>query len=204
MRFRSVCVRAMIAASSAVMPPMTATTQLRVGRGGKQRRAAGDHVDAGRDHRGRVDQGADGRGAFHRVGQPDVQRELGALAAGAEHQQQADRRGRRRRRRTAPDRPAASGRERPASSSPSADRVVEIERAVGRPDQEHAQGEAEVADAVDQERLLAGRGRRGLLDTRSRSAGSCTARPLPRTRTAARSCSPRRASSSRRRTGRCR
>ena len=46
----------------------------------------------------------------------------------------------------------------------SADHVSwKFERAVGRPDQEHAQGEAEIADAIDQERLLAGRGRRGLL-----------------------------------------
>ena len=41
-------------------------------------------------------------------------------------------------------------------------RVVKVERAVGRPDQEQPEGEAEVADAIDQERLLAGRGRRGL------------------------------------------
>ena len=67
--------------------------ELGVGRGNEQRRTAGHHVDARRDHRGRVDQGADRRGTFHRVGQPDVQRELGTLAAGPQHQQQADRRG---------------------------------------------------------------------------------------------------------------
>ena len=74
-------------------PPIDGDDELRRGRGDEQRRAAGDHVDAGGDHRRGVDQGADRRRAFHRVGQPDVQRELGALAAGPEQQQQADRRG---------------------------------------------------------------------------------------------------------------
>ena len=168
-------------------PPIDRHHLLRVGRGDEQRRAAGDHVDAGRDHRGRVDQRADRRGAFHRVGQPDVQRELGTLAAGTQHQQQADRQWPRRRRR---NRPASCQPRLPqhARSTRRRARVVEVERAVGGPDQEHPQGEAEVADAVDQERLLAGRGRLGLLGTRSRSAGSCTGPPLPRTRTAARSC----------------
>ena len=60
----------------------------------EQRRAARDHVNAGRDHRRGVDQGADGRGAFHGVGQPHVQRKLGALAASAGQQAQADQQGR--------------------------------------------------------------------------------------------------------------
>src|SRR5687768_18519058 len=41
---------------------------------------AGDHVDAGGDHGGGVDEGGYGGGAFHRVGQPDVQGHLGGLA----------------------------------------------------------------------------------------------------------------------------
>ena len=52
----------------------------------EQRAAAGDHVDAGGHHRGGVDQGADGRRAFHRIGKPDVQRELCRFAERAEHQ----------------------------------------------------------------------------------------------------------------------
>ena len=48
-----------------------------------------DHVDAGGDHGGGVDQRRDRRRAFHRVGQPDVQRDLRALAARADEQQQA-------------------------------------------------------------------------------------------------------------------
>ena len=115
---------------------------LRVGRRDEQRHAAGDHVHAGRDHRRGVDQRADGRGAFHRVGQPDVQRELGALAARAEHQQQANRRGQ----------PAADEHRRIAQPHLSqhahaddriaagAKGIVEIERAVGGPDQETRPG----------------------------------------------------------------
>src|SRR6267154_1306585 len=50
---------------------------------------AGDDVDAGSNHGGRVDQGAYGRRAFHGVGQPDVKRELRGFAAGSHEEQQA-------------------------------------------------------------------------------------------------------------------
>ena len=52
---------------------------------------AGDQVDAGGDHRRRVDQRGDRGGALHRVGQPGVERELRRLGEGADQQQQADR-----------------------------------------------------------------------------------------------------------------
>ena len=54
--------------------------------------AARDHVDAGRDHRGRVDERRDGRRAGHRVRKPHVERNLGALAARPDEEAQADRR----------------------------------------------------------------------------------------------------------------
>ena len=44
---------------------------------------AGDDVDACGDHRGGVNQCADGRGAFHGVREPDVERKLCGFAAGA-------------------------------------------------------------------------------------------------------------------------
>ena len=56
----------------------------------KQRRHARDHEDTGCDHGGRVDQGRDRGRAFHRVRQPDMQRELGGLAHGANEQTDAD------------------------------------------------------------------------------------------------------------------
>ncbi len=62
----------------------------REGRAVEERVAARDHVDAGGDHGGRVDERGDRRGAFHRVGQPDVERNLRGLAGGAEDQQQRD------------------------------------------------------------------------------------------------------------------
>ena len=46
----------------------------------KEREGAGDQVDAGGHHGGGMDQGADRRRAGHGIGQPHVQRELGALA----------------------------------------------------------------------------------------------------------------------------
>ena len=45
-----------------------------------RKRQAADQVDAGRDHRGGVDERGDRRRAGHRVGQPDVERDLRALA----------------------------------------------------------------------------------------------------------------------------
>ena len=49
-----------------------------------------DEEDASGDHGGRVDESADGGRAFHRVGQPDVQRDLAGLAGGSAEDEQAD------------------------------------------------------------------------------------------------------------------
>ena len=57
----------------------------------EQRAHPRHHEDAGRDHRRRVDQRRDRRRAFHRVGQPHVQRHLRALAHRADEQADADR-----------------------------------------------------------------------------------------------------------------
>ena len=43
---------------------------------------AHDHVDAGRDHRGGMDERADGRGALHRIRQPRIERNLRRFADG--------------------------------------------------------------------------------------------------------------------------
>ena len=56
----------------------------------EQRGRARHHVDAGRDHGGGVDQGGDRRGAFHGVGQPDVERKLRGFAGGADEQAERD------------------------------------------------------------------------------------------------------------------
>ena len=58
-----------------------------LGRGGEDRRGAGDEVDTGVDHGRGVDERGDRGRALHGVGQPDVERELGALAGGADEEQ---------------------------------------------------------------------------------------------------------------------
>ena len=88
----SYCTTASIPPSSAVVRPMIITMRsCEAARFGEDRHRSDDEVDAGRDHRGRVDQRRGGRGAGHRVGKPDVQRHLGGLAHRAEEEQQRDR-----------------------------------------------------------------------------------------------------------------
>ncbi len=79
----SFCWTAMSAAKMAVKQPMKAMTVHARGRQEQQRIDAAEHVDAGGDHGGGVDQRGDGRGAFHGVGQPDVEREHGRFADAA-------------------------------------------------------------------------------------------------------------------------
>ena len=73
----SVAVMAIVAAMKSVIAADVGDHQQHLGR--EDRIEAAHQVDAGGHHRGGVDQGADGRGAFHGVGQPDVQRELALL-----------------------------------------------------------------------------------------------------------------------------
>ena len=112
----------------------------------EQDRVAADHVHAGGHHRGRVDEGRHRRRAFHGVGQPDVERNLGRLAGRAEEEQQRD----------AGQRAEAQFRRQRAGFDC---HLLEIERAEELEQPEHPEHEAEVADAVDDKRLLAGVGR---------------------------------------------
>ena len=114
------------------------------GRGLDHGEEARQQVDAGRDHRGRVDQRRDGRRALHRVGQPDVQRELRALADRAGDQAQREQR----------DDGLA---EHHAVDQQQLSAVVDlsdVERAGAVPDQDQRREQAEVAQPRDQERLL--------------------------------------------------
>src|SRR5208283_4520394 len=52
----------------------------------EQSAATGQHIDPRGDHGGRMDQGGYRSGAFHGVGQPDVERNLGRLAGGPQKQ----------------------------------------------------------------------------------------------------------------------
>ena len=61
-----------------------------VGREPEEPHQAREQVDARRDHGGGVDEGRDGRGTFHGIGQPDVERELGRLACRAQIDAEGD------------------------------------------------------------------------------------------------------------------
>ena len=143
----SVWVNAIDAARIAVKMPIAPTTTHRVRGVGEDRARPGDEVDAGVDHRRGVDQGRDRRRALHRVGQPDVERELGALAHAPAKTSSAiaaiDDRGR-------------------ASPILLEDATWTLSVPEADEDQHDPEREADVADAVDDERLLRRQGRRPL------------------------------------------
>ena len=89
-----------------------------------------------------MDERGDGRRAGHGIRQPDIQGNLGGFPAGADEEQQADRRGR------------AGVLQRMRAGQGEHPRVVR--RAECVEDQKDTQDEAEVADAIDHEGLLAG------------------------------------------------
>ncbi len=91
MRLMSFCCVAISAATTAVMMPIQAMTLWAAGDACDQEKDAREHVNAGRHHRCRMDERRNGCRAFHRVRQPDVQRELGGFAdRAAEDQQSGD------------------------------------------------------------------------------------------------------------------
>ena len=119
----------------------------------EQRRHPRHHEDAGSHHGGGVDEGGDGRGTFHGIRQPDVQRHLRRFAHGSDEQRDAGHR---------EHRPLHPGEQRDALvreplGGPE-DRLV-IQRAGECQQRRDPQQEAEVADAVDEERLHVGEDR---------------------------------------------
>ena len=99
------------------------------------------HVDARRDHGGGVDQGGNGRGAGHGVGQPDVSGSCADLPQAP----------------TISSRPI-SGEHGFGLAGGVLEHRAEIERSEVLDDVEHRQRESEIADAVHDERLVAGVG----------------------------------------------
>ncbi len=92
-----------------------------------------------------MDQRADRGRAGHGVGKPDVERNLGRFARRADQQQQRDRRD--------PARRGVYGQRLGLRKH-----LAEVERAEVNRDQKNGKREAEVADAVDDERLVSRRG----------------------------------------------
>ena len=178
----SVCTSAMVAAKSAVSAPMHRDDlERRRAQSTKSDVQAGDHVDAGGHHRRGVDQRRDRRRAGHGVGQPDVERDLRRLAGGADEQQQ------RRPRSRSPARGSARARSMWATS-----RLSDAVRCPARlqNSRKMPSRKPDVADAVDDERLLAGVGVGRRPRTRSRSAGRSRGRRPPSRRTAPSRLSP--------------
>ena len=112
-------------------------------RGEEDGEDARQHVDAGGDHGGGMEQRGDRCRAFHRVRQPDVQRHLGRLADCAAENKEA-------------------GGGEVARMQRNRGQVLldpgEHDRPGGQPEHEDAEQEAEVAHAVDEKGLFAGVG----------------------------------------------
>ena len=149
----SLLTRPIVAAKIGVKPPMHGDDRQRLRHRSKSGIDAADQVDAGGDHRRGVDQRRDRRRAFHRVGQPDVQRELAALADGAREQAQA---------RPEQDRLAEQA---GVNSGPRVllglvEQLGQLQRAADVPQDDQPDQEADVADAGGDERLLGGDPRR--------------------------------------------
>ncbi len=131
------------------------------GQGGRrqleQRRHAGHHENAGGYHGRGMDQRRDGRGAFHGVGQPDMQWDLGRFAHGADEQQDPE---------DIEKRPGAAWPDFHGLASKTRQRgkgfgVVQGSRHPRNAGD--AEQEAEIADPVDKKRLEIGVNRRGPL-----------------------------------------
>ncbi len=115
----------------------------RRGRVGVENSAARGHVNARGHHGRRVDEGRDRGRAFHRVGKPDVERNLRGLAGGADEQQKPDRR---------ENAEADLGSLEPRGHS--LHHLVEVHRSEVKKDEHDREDEPRVTDAVDDERLL--------------------------------------------------
>ena len=112
------------------------------GRVRKKHGVAANHIHTGRYHRRCVDQRGDRRGSLHRIGKPDVERNLRALPRRANEKEQADERNHSELR---------LNRKRTSSICHSA----EIQGPEGVENQKNAENESPIADAIDDERFLA-------------------------------------------------
>ena len=110
----------------------------------EQRRQARHHEDARRHHGGGMDHRRDRGRAFHRVGQPDVQRHLRRLAHGADEQEQADQ---------AQHAQAGKRRQLLCQRLALGEHGGIVQAAGGGQQRPHAEQKPEIAQAVDQEGL---------------------------------------------------
>ncbi len=123
------------------------------------------HVDARRHHRRRMDQRADGRGALHRVGKPDEERNLRALAGRPAEEKEANQ----------GDGSAA----RRQLDRCGLEDFPEVEGSENADENEHRDQKTEIADPVDDKCLLARLGRGGPLEPESDQEVAAQAHALP-------------------------
>ena len=109
--------------------------------------AAGDHVHTGRHHGCGMNQGTDGCGAFHRVGQPDVQRNLGRFRCCTDEQCDGD---------TDENHVADMVAPRLHARMHRLGHARKLQRPEREENQHDADRKAPVPDSVDNERLLGG------------------------------------------------
>ena len=102
------------------------------------------HINAGGNHRGGVDQGRDGRRAFHRVGEPNLERKLGGFTDSAAEEEERDQR--------AEDQAVFRGK---------GVEFGQVDRVVGPVAHHDPEEKTEVADAVGDEGFFRGCGGRG-------------------------------------------
>ncbi len=155
----------------------------------QQRVHATQQVDPRRDHGGGVDEGRDRGRALHGVGQPVEQRDLGRLAGGGQEQEQHG----------GEAHPTVEVRQ--LAEDPAARPALVLDGAGPLEDQEDGQQEAGVTDAVVDEGLLAGRGRRLALEPEGHQPVGADADALPAHERQHAGCPPAPAAAWRRRTG---
>ena len=149
----------------------------------EERRQPRHHEHARGHHGGGMDERRDGGRAFHGIRQPGVQEELRRLAHGAHEEEQA---GQRQGVPLVAEEPESAVRK----LADARENRLEGDRVEQDENQEDAEGEAEVADPVDDESLDGGGAGRSPSRTRSRSGGSWRGRRPPSRRTSARGCRP--------------
>ena len=110
-----------------------------------------DQIDPGRDHRGGVDQGADRSRTLHRVGKPDVKRELGRLADRSAEEAETHE----------GESPGVFGHR---ARLKSAKNLANRESVKVRVNEVETDGEPKIADPVGQESLFGGGGRAVFID----------------------------------------
>src|SRR6185312_2327859 len=130
----------------------------------KERQEPGTEVDAGDDHGGGVDEGADGRRALHGIGEPHVKRDLRAFAHAAEEDKH--------------DADEEVG----VADLPGlrlVNDVLDVEGPGSFPEKDDADEEPNIADACGDERLFCGLGGAALFPVEADEEEGAEAHELP-------------------------